>query len=230
VAPSLTAAGEESRVVDRQLRVVRDPEELATAAAAIILERRPKTLVLTGGESPLLLYRRLAKMDIPWRDMELYFGDERCVPPDHPDSNYGQAAQALLDRIVGARAYRMDGEHCDAEAYETILHSRFGHSLPRFELTLLGLGENGHVASLFPGDAAALDERARWVIRVEQDDHPRLTLTFPVLNASRTVLFLVPGERKQTALHQLLDEAPIPAARIAADEVIVLADEAAMGR
>jgi 6-phosphogluconolactonase len=216
--------------VERQLRVVRDPEELAEVAAGIIVERRPRTLVLTGGESPLLLYRRLATMDIPWSEMELYFGDERCVPPGHPDSNYGQAAAALLHHIVGARIYRMDGEHCNAEAYEGILRSRFGGVLPRFDLTLLGLGDNGHVASLFPDDHAALEERHRWVVRVEQPDHPRLTLTFPVLNASRTVLFVVPGARKQAALQQLLEDGPIPASRVAAGEVIVLADEAAMGR
>jgi 6-phosphogluconolactonase len=214
--------------VDRDLRVLRDPPELAEVAAGIIAARRPRTLVLTGGESPLLLYRRLVTVDIPWSEMELYFGDERCVPPGHPDSNYGRAADALLDHVEGARIYRMDGEHCDAEAYERILRARFHDTLPRFDLTLLGLGENGHVASLFPDDSVALEEHERWVLRVEQPDHPRLTLTFPVLNASRTVLFLVPGARKHTALHQLLDDQPIPAARIAAEEVIVLADQAAM--
>ncbi len=182
--------------------------------------------MLTGGETPLPLYRRLATMDLPWAEMELFFGDERCVPPGHPDSNYGRAAEALLDRVSPARVYRMHGEDCAAEEYERALRARFGDALPAFDLTLLGLGEDGHVASLFPGDAA-LEERGRWVLRVERSDHPRLTLTLPVLCASRTVLFLVTGGRKREALRQLLADAPVPASRVVADEVIVLADPAA---
>ncbi len=211
----------------RDLRVVPD---IAEAAAELIAARAPRTLVLTGGATPLPLYRRLATIDMPWDEMELFFGDERCVPPDHPDSNYGNAAEALLDHVDPARVYRMRGEDCDAEGYERLLRRRFSGPLPDLDLTLLGLGEDGHVASLFPDDPVleAPDERARWVIRVERPDHARLTLTMPVLNASNLVVFLVSGERKRAALRQLLDDGPIPAAHVQAREVIVLADPAAL--
>lgn len=210
----------------RRLEVVPD---IAEAAAALIAERRPTTLVLTGGRTPLPLYRRLVSMPLPWSEMELFFGDERCVPPDHPDSNYGRAAGALLDHVRPRSVYRMRGEDCDADGYERDLRGRFGPGVPVFDLTLVGLGEDGHVASLFPG-APSLEERERLVLRVEHADHPRLTLTLPVLSASRTVLFLVSGEAKREALRQLLDGAPIPAVRVTAAEVIVLADPAAAGR
>lgn len=209
----------------RRLEVVLD---VAEAAATIISQRRPRTLVLTGGSTPLPLYRRLAMLPLPWQEIELFFGDERCVPPDHPDSNYGRAAEALLTSIEARAVYRMRGEDCDAEGYERALHARFGPAVPAFDLTLLGLGEDGHVASLFPG-APALDERERLVVRVEHTDHARLTLTLPVLSASRLVVFLVSGERKRVALARLMAGAPIPAARVDAAEVIVLADAAAAG-
>ncbi len=209
----------------RQLQVVPD---IAEAAASLIAARRPRTLVLTGGETPLPLYRRLATMDLPWPEMEIFFGDERCVPPGHPDSNYGRAAEALLDRVAPAHVYRMRGEDCAAEEYERTLRARFGDVLPAFDLTLLGLGEDGHVASLFPGDRA-VEEREHWVLRVEHADHARLTLTLPVLCASRTVLFLVSGDRKREALRQLIEDAPIPASRLTGHEVIVIADRAASG-
>lgn len=204
----------------RRLEFVPD---IAEAAAAFIAERRPRTLVLTGGDTPQPLYRRLATMALPWSQMEFFFGDERCVPPDHPDSNYGRAAAALLDHIEARAVYRMRGEDCDADGYQRELRARFGPGVPSFDLTLLGLGADGHVASLFPG-APALEESDRLVLRVERADYRRITLTLPVLSASRTVLFLVSGEAKREALRQLLDGAPIPAARVAAAEVIILAD------
>ncbi|MBX7112677.1 MAG: 6-phosphogluconolactonase [Dehalococcoidia bacterium] len=204
----------------RRLEVVPD---VAEAAARLIAGRRPRTLVLTGGSTPLPLYRRLATMPLPWHEMELFFGDERCVSPDHPDSNYGRAAETLLDHIAARAVYRMRGEDCDAEGYERDLRARFGPGIPAFDFTLLGLGEDGHVASLFPA-APALEERDRLVLRVPHEDHPRLTLTLPVLSASRMVLFVVTGERKRAALARLMAGADIPAARVAAAEVVVLAD------
>lgn len=204
----------------RRLEVVPD---VAEAAARIIVARRPRTLVLTGGNTPQPLYRRLATLPLPWSEMELFFGDERCVPPGHPDSNYGRAAEALLDHIEAHAVYRMHGEDCDGEGYERDLRARFGPGIPTFDLTLLGLGADGHVASLFPGDPA-VEERDHLVLRVEHSDHPRLTLTLPVLSASRLVLFLVSGEAKREALAKLMAGAPIPAARVAAPEVVVLAD------
>ena len=158
----------------------------------------------------------------------MFFGDERCVPPDHPDSNYRMAYEALLSHVQ-ARVHRMPGETCDAAAYEEELTRVFGPGLPEFDLVLLGLGEDGHTASLFPGDPA-LDITDRRVVRVERPDHPRLTLTLPVLSAAKVVMFLVSGESKREALGRLLAGADIPAARVRARQVIVIADEAAAGR
>jgi len=117
----------------------------------------------------------------------------------------------------------MDGEHCDALGYERDLASVFGPRIPRFDLAVLGLGADGHTASLFPGDAA-LEERQAWVVAVQRADHPRLTLTLPVLSAARHAVFLVIGAAKANALRQMLDGCDGPAARVTATRVTVIAD------
>lgn len=206
----------------RELRITDDP---ATAAADLFLEVAPRTVALAGGTTPRRAYERLATLDYPWTDVDVFFGDERCVPPDHPDSNFRVAHEALLSR-VHARVHRMPGESCDALAYEQELRAVLGANL-RLDLVILGLGEDGHTASLFPGDPA-LGERKRSVVRVERPDHPRLTLTLPVLSASLVVVFLVEGERKQEAVGGLLmGDDDIPATRVASDRVVILADPAA---
>jgi 6-phosphogluconolactonase len=202
--------------------------DIAGAAAERFLALRPRTLALAGGSTPRRLYERLAACDFPWSETEVFFGDERCVPPDHPDSNYRMAHEALLSR-VRARVHRMPGETCDAAAYEEELTSLFGPALPKFDLVLLGLGIDGHTASLFLGDPA-LDVRDRRVVRVQRPDHPRLTLTLPVLSAAKAAMFLVSGESKREPLCQLLAGVDIPAARVRARRVIIIADEAAAGR
>lgn len=205
-----------------ELRVTSD---VAGAAAELILSEQPRTLALAGGRTPRALYERLVGADLPWAEMDICFGDERCVPPTHPDSNYRMAHEALL-RTVPARVHRMCGERCDPEAYEHELRALFGEGEPAFDLVLLGLGVDGHTTSLFPGDPA-LEERERWVVRVERRDHARLTLTLPVLSAARLALFLVTGAEKREPLRRLLAGEPIPAARVAAQRVLVLADVAA---
>ena len=208
--------------VKPELVVVQD---VAGAAAERFLTLRPRTVALAGGSTPRRLYERLATCAFPWSETEIFFGDERCVPPDHPDSNYRMAGEALLSKVP-ANVHRMPGETCDAAAYEEELRQLFGAGLPEFDLVLLGLGEDGHTASLFPGDPA-LEEKERWVVRVERPDHARLTLTLPVLSAAKVALFLVLGAAKREALQRLRDGDDIPAARVQAKRVVIVADEAA---
>ena len=205
----------------RELRIV---EDIAGAAAELFLEIAPKAIALAGGTTPRSAYERLASLEYPWHEVEVFFGDERCVPPDHPDSNFRMAHEVLLSKIP-ARVHRMTGESCDAPGYEDELREALGPT-PALDLVFLGLGEDGHTASLFPDDRA-LDETERLVVRVERPDHPRLTLTLPVLSAAPFALFLVAGEEKREVLRMLIAGADIPAARVAADRVVILADAAA---
>ncbi len=208
------------------VRVVADPAALAAAAAAevgaaaraAVGARGRFTVALAGGSTPLGLYRVLATRDgaadLPWPAVHFFWGDERHVPPDHPDSNYGAARAALLDRVPvpAENIHRIPAELADAEAaacaYEEELRRSFSPpegQPPRFDLVLLGLGADGHTASLFPG-SAALGERERWVVapRIEKLAARRITLTLPVLNAAARVLFLVSGQDKAGALREVL--------------------------
>lgn len=209
-------------VVRRELVVT---DDVAAEAAARLLSHWPRTLALAGGETPRALYQRLATAPVDWAHTEVFFGDERCLPADHPDSNYRMAFEALLSRVP-ARVHQMPGETCAAAAYEKELRAVFSPGVPRFDVVLLGIGADGHTASLFPGDPA-LEERERLVVRVERADHSRLTLTLPVLNAARLALFLVAGESKRDALRRVLAGADLPAARVAAQRTVIIADEAA---
>jgi 6-phosphogluconolactonase len=166
------------------------------------------------------VYERLAALDYRWGAVDVFFGDERCVPPDDPASNYGMAHRTLLAR-VDARVHPMSG--CDADSYERTLRAALGAGAPRLDLVFLGLGEDGHTASLFPGDPA-LEVTDRWVALVERPDHRRMTLTLPVLSAAALVVFLVGGATKREPLRKLLAGEDIPAARVRAERVVVLAD------
>lgn len=212
--------------MDRELWV---GEDIASAAGLAFVDAAPKSVALAGGSTPRVFYEELARdhADHPWQELEVFFSDERCVPPDHPDSNYRMAEEALLSKLPapGAKVHRMPGEFCDAEGYERELRAVLGDR-PVFDLVILGLGEDGHTASLFPGDPA-LDETERLVARVERPDHARLTLTLPVLSAARMAMFLVAGESKRRALRRLLADEGIPATRVAAQRILVVADTAA---
>jgi 6-phosphogluconolactonase len=205
-----------------ELRVV---DDLVEAALEVFLDVAPRRIALSGGSTPRPVYERLAEIEYPWHEVHVFFGDERCVLADHPDSNFGMADEALL-RKVEARVHPMVG--CDADAYTEELASVFGDGVPRFDLLFLGIGDDGHTASLFPG-SPELDVTDRFVVNVEHPgmppEHPRLTLTFPVLNAAHVALFLVAGEKKREPLRKLLagDES-IPAGRVRSRRVIVLAD------
>jgi 6-phosphogluconolactonase len=176
-----------------------------------------------------------------WHRTHLFWGDERAVPPDDPASNYGVAWKVGLHRLAvpADNVHRVKGESEDARRaailYETELRSRFGgEAWPRFDLALLGLGADGHTASLFPG-SDALAERERWTEVAEGGDppRPRVTLTLPALNGADVVLFLVSGRSKAEALGRLLGlpgEEPMPAQRVhPRKERLVFADRSAMG-
>jgi 6-phosphogluconolactonase len=205
---------------DRELRV---SEDWVGVAVTLFLETAPRTVALSGGSTPRALYERLAVTPYPWSDVDVFFGDERCVSPEDPDSNFRMARDALLSRVP-ARVHAMTG--CDPVAYEHELERVVGAGIPVLDLVFLGLGEDGHTASLFPGDPA-LEERERAVLLVDRPDHRRMTLTLPVLSAARLAIFLVIGESKRVALRSLLRDEDVPAARVRASRVVVVADRAA---
>ena len=201
-------------------------DDIAEAGARHFLQLAPRTIALAGGSTPRRMYERLATADFPWEHSHVFFSDERCVAPDDAASNYRMAREALLSK-VGANVHRMAGESCDADAYEADLRGFFPAGSPTFDVALLGLGEDGHTASLFPDDPA-LEINDRWVAHVERPDYSRLTLTLPILSASRVAMFLVAGETKRGALRQLLDGDDIPAACVAAESIIIIADRSAL--
>jgi 6-phosphogluconolactonase len=221
----------------RTIFVAGDPETLAQQAAtyiaqtlaAIGAERGRCTVALSGGSTPRRIHALLAEPPrrerVPWEQLELFWGDERCVPPDHADSNYGMARDTLLAHVpVTARQiHRVPTEVGPAVAvaaqYERDLRQAFAlevEDVPVFDLILLGMGPDGHTASLFPG-TPALEETRRLVVpnRIDYMPHERVTFTFPVLNAARHVAFLVAGADKAPALQRALDGDPaIPAAHV----------------
>jgi 6-phosphogluconolactonase len=231
--------------------VFADAEALAAALAerfAGLVERpaaAPFTVALAGGSTPKRLYEILAaaphRERVRWQDVELFFGDERAVPPEHPDSNYGMAKRALLDHVP-VRAHRMAAEQDDADGYARLLGERIARrrdGAPVLDLVLLGMGEDGHTASLFPG-TAALGERRRWVVMndVPQLHTRRMTLTYPVLNAAERVWVLIAGAGKRPVVAECLTAAirgdapparPILGVRPSAGELIWFLDEAAAG-
>ena len=200
-------------------RISDDP---AGEAAALLVEAagRGAHVVLAGGSTPRAAYERAASMEGSWGDATVWFGDERCVPPDHEHSNYGMAKRALLDRIEGPppAVERMKGESGPKEGadhYEGRLREAFGDGMPELDLVLLGLGPDAHTASLFPRDAA-LGERERLAVGVDTPGMAplvsRVTLTLPVVNAAREVVFLVSGEDKADAVARAFSGAADPSA------------------
>ena len=203
------------------IRIFNTPEELYSEAAANFLTTRtaaqqsqgPFKLALSGGRTPLPLYLRLAgnlKDDsLDWKKIHFFWGDERAVEPDHPDSNYGKAFQALL-KIRGvplANIHRVKGDlqpEIAAKKYEQDLLNWFGVDPPRFDLILLGLGDDGHTASLFPG--TKLEEDA-WVnaVHVPELESWRITFTPRLINAASRILFLVVGAEKAGVLNKVLN-------------------------
>jgi len=226
-------------MAERTIILCRDSEELNQKAAERFVASADRaanstgrfTVALSGGSTPKGLYALLASPAysprVSWNQVHLFWGDERCVPPDHPDSNYRMAHESLISRIAipAANVHRMCGEiepGVAAAEYERMLKEFFflpEGAPPRFDLILLGLGEDGHTASMFPG-SAALDEKKCLVAApyIEKFKAHRLTLTLPVLNHGADVVFLVAGQSKAAVVKEILgkktDSPVLPAARV----------------
>jgi len=193
-------------------------DDLIALVRASVADRGTCSIALSGGSTPQRLFRLLAQRGpgaLPWEHVDLWWGDERTVPPDHADSNYRMAREALIEPLglIQSHVHRIAGEVADhdasARAYSRELVTALG-SPPTFDVVLLGLGPDGHTASLFPG-SAALAETSRWVVANEvtsplvHGTATRITLTAPAINAARHVRFLVSGADKATALAQVLE-------------------------
>lgn len=197
-------------------------ESLVALAHRAVAERGRFAVALAGGTTPRLLYALLAnkyREQIPWPQVHLFWGDERCVPPDHSESNFAMVSQSLISKVPvpPENIHRIPAEVAPpekaAEAYEQTLRECF-HPLVRegsffsFDVALLGVGADGHTASLFPGDPI-LEERERWVAAVlappSSPPRRRITLTLPVINRANHVFFLVSGAGKRAAVRSILD-------------------------
>jgi 6-phosphogluconolactonase len=226
------------------VRVVEDP---AAEAAELIADavRAGGHVALAGGSTPRAAYRLLAEMDLDWSGATLWFGDDRCVPPDDELSNYRMAKEALLDAVAGdggpevKRIPAERGPSVAADDYERELRETLGEELPRLDLILLGLGPDVHTASLFPGQDS-LNAKDRLVVGVEEAGLeplvPRVTFTLPLINAARSVVFLVAGEDKSDAAARAFGDreagpdAPASLVRPVPGELVVLLDEGAASR
>lgn len=228
----MSATPHEIRILENESAWAEGVANFLASTIGAILRRKPLVrLVLSGGSTPRRLYHTLAHPEwarrIDWTSVVLFFGDERCVPPDHPESNYRMAKEVLIDplQIVPQQVMRMRGEAEPEEAaleYETTIREAFATGqppFPRFDLIFLGLGDDGHTASLFPS-GPALREQTRLVAATSSPigiPH-RLTMTLPLLNAAETVVFLVTGSSKASVLRRVLADretaAPLPASQI----------------
>jgi 6-phosphogluconolactonase len=204
------------------------------------------SIALSGGSTPQALYEKLAtepyKSAFPWARSYWFFGDERFVPHDHPDSNYRMVRQALFDHVPvppeNILAIPGTGTVQDAARdYQDMLQNYYGSqaldmSRPLFDVTFMGLGEDGHTASLFPGNPV-LEDTTHWVAAVTDPSvtQPRITLTYPALACSASMAFLVEGAKKQSVLKRVLSgDRSAPATRATAiGEVIWFVDDAALG-
>ena len=189
------------------------------------------TVALSGGETARRCYERLAdwpESPIDWMATEVYWGDERCVPFDHPDSNYRLAREALFSKVGGVHA--LFPMRCDDgdDAYHLLLSS-----LGTLDVVHLGVGADGHTASLFPGSPALEADPGRLVCRNEdpagRNPHPRMTLTFSGIERARLAVVTVAGEAKRGVFTKLRDGADLPAAHIRAEQVVWLVDHDAAG-
>ncbi len=210
-----------------QLQILPDPAALHAAAAekfagcavSAIAERGRFCVALSGGNTPRGVYAQLAARharDLSWDKIHIFFGDERCVSPDDPESNYRMARESLLSKIPvpEENVHRIPGELPAAQAavqYEKDVRTFFrlpAGAWPRFDLILLGIGDDGHTASLFPG-SAALQEQSRIVVSnwVEKFEAYRITVTYPVLNHANEVVFLVSGKGKAAIVSDIFDSA-----------------------
>ena len=224
-----------------------DAEQFASQAAAwiaglIAAKKGRFRMALTGGETPRALYRELGARfqgSVDWRDVEVFWGDERFVPPDSPANNYRMARETLLAQVPVPEENIHPIPTCGdpdeaAWSYEATLKSAYGAdrldpARPLFDLVLLGLGEDGHICSLLPG-SPALEERQRWVVPVAHGrPETRITLTYPPIQSSRVTAFLVVGEKKAEAVRAVrAGDSALPGARLQPEgELVWFLDRAA---
>jgi 6-phosphogluconolactonase len=235
---SLTIDNRQSAIVNPEIRIFDDLEHLSWAAATQLeqvarvkaVEKKPLSVAFSGGSTPKLLFELLSNPGfqgrVRWANLQVFQVDERCVPPDDPQSNYRMMRRSLLEsvplpeqnfhRMAAERSDRDEAARDYADELARALHPAPGE-WPRLDLVFLGMGPDGHTASLFPG-SAALDERTAWVAPnfAPKLNSFRLTLTFPVLNAAAHVIFLVAGADKAETLRQVLEgpAGQFPAQRI----------------
>jgi 6-phosphogluconolactonase len=233
-----------------RLEVLPDPQTLARHVAewmtqAALAADRPFRVSLSGGSTPKTLYSLLASDDFrdrfPWQRVAWYWGDERFVPYDHPDSNYRMTREAMLAKapVPPENVHPVPADGPPEEAarrYERTLREAYGGATfdparPLFDITLLGLGADGHTASLLPGQPV-LEERTRWVMAVSHGrPEIRITMTYPAIDSSRSVAFLVAGREKAAILTAIRGgDTSLPAARVRpVGELIWFVDRAATG-
>lgn len=209
---------------NRFIKIVPDPAAVATAAAQRIVDlagdaiatRGSFSIALSGGSTPQTLFQLLASEPyskrINWKNWKIYFGDERCVPPTHPDSNFRMAGEALLDKVAipPEQIHRMKGEidpNQAATEYGQLLKEHFADG--GLDIILLGMGDDGHTASLFPKTAALNETQHRCVANfVEKLSVWRITMTAPFINRARQIIVMATGAAKADRLHQVLDGPP----------------------
>jgi 6-phosphogluconolactonase len=226
--------------VSTEIRVAEDP---ATEVAELLTDAAVAggNVVLTGGSSPKRAYELAAERDADWSSATVWFNDERCVPPEDPDSNFGMAERALLMQLsAGPRVVRMEGElgpDAGAGAYEAEVRARMGGD-PRWDLMLIGMGPDGHIASLFPGKPE-VEERRRLAIGVPhagmEPQVPRISLTLPAICSARAAVLLITGESKAATVARAFGPRPdrsLPAAQLDLryGTLTVLLDEAAASK
>ncbi|GAC1508467.1 MAG: 6-phosphogluconolactonase [Candidatus Dormibacteraceae bacterium] len=209
--------------------VLETADDVAEAAAAQISEalwKGARTLVLAGGSTPRKCYELLAKKEIEWGRVSVLFGDERCVRPDHPESNYRMAREALLDRVAPATVYRMPAELGPDEGAALYAHAIA--MVSPLDFVILGIGEDGHTASLFPGHPAL--KATGLTVGIHDAPKPppeRVTLTLPALESARTVLILATGAGKADAVARA-KRGEVPSGMIAGARWLI--DRAAAGQ
>jgi 6-phosphogluconolactonase len=212
-----------------EFTVLDSPEDVAAAAAADIAEalrEGARSLVLAGGRTPQRCYELLSHMDIEWGRVTVLFGDERCVPPGHPDSNYRMARESLLDRVSPATVHRMPAELGPDEGAD--LYAHIVASVAPLDVVTLGVGEDGHTASLFPGHPAL--KATALVVGIRDSPKPppqRVTLTLTALQSARRVIILATGAGKAEAVARA-KRREVPSGMIAGARWLI--DRAAAGK
>jgi 6-phosphogluconolactonase len=202
-----------------QVRIV---DDVPRAFARLVAELTPASIALSGGELAHRCYESLRGEAIAWSAVDVFFGDDRVVPVDSDDSNEGMARRILLDAVAPRAVHSMVA--AGADAYDALVRDA-----PPIDIVHLGLGPDGHTASLFPG-TAALDERDRFVVENHDDEHPhpRLTFTFPAIARARLAVVTVEGDEKRDPIRRIRAGEDLPGARIRAQQVLWIGDRLAL--